>query len=279
MARAFDSSIAMTNLNEVREQSFEGKVCQFDFRPGFSLFYSDLNTLQDIQMDGSIGRSLHIVWIRGKGVSRFEFSNGCVTELETHHTYLVTVPDRASMTGIYEGKQQLKSIRLSIAPDKMDDQNLRNAFNEFLLYPRAIALPIVIDKHKVNALVTKESNNELANHLIAESISLELVSQLLSIDLNTEFSIHDKLSSRDLVNLHRARDLMLDDPFQAFRLLDLAETVGMSATSFKTKFLVLFGTPVIAYLRTIKLNIVRNKIENKELSIKQAASLAGYRHT
>ena len=113
--------------------------------------------------------------------------------------------------------------------------------------------------------------------LYVESRMLGIIAEAFSVLANRSSAgpVHRGLSAVERKRLQRAEDIVKDSVF-AVSIDELAANVGVSVNTLQRLFHAAHGTTIFHYIRRVKLQQARTALENEELTIAQAAYLAGY---
>ena len=125
-----------------------------------------------------------------------------------------------------------------------------------------------------NALFNPDACGIVGN-MMAESHVHEIVAQASKL---TEFELNCGVSKSDLLKMNIVKEKLHAHPEIDHTLSGLAQEVGISPSSLKTKFREVYGRPVFEYLRDIRMEYAYNGILQSGWSVKQAAFFAGYKH-
>jgi AraC-like DNA-binding protein len=109
-----------------------------------------------------------------------------------------------------------------------------------------------------------------------EAKSLELVALMSSELVETADVRRSQLSAHDIDRLERARARLGEHLEAPPTLTELARAAGLSETRLKGGFRALFGTPVFAYLRQIRLEAARRLLLERHLNVTEVSMRVGY---
>ena len=268
----------LNSAEQISHFQFEGIARAYPLRPGFSVLYTELTARQSFEINGQIGASFNVIMMSGGGIVEVGFPNGEHHRISGDQTFLISVADTAKLTSHCQSGKTYRTFRLRIFPDRLADANLAELVRQRLVEPRLQRFPYFADMSAMLPLLKEPIGGSIVGQLAAESVALELLARLFC---TSESNGHDRseiLSPADRAKLFRIRDLVVADPSRNHRLNELAATAGIGLSALKAKFPILFGQPVIAFLREVRLDRARHALENDGMSVTEAARLAGYRH-
>ena len=268
----------LNSAQQISHFQFEGIARAYPLRPGLSVLYTELTAKQSFEMSGQIGASFNVVMMSGGGIVEVDFPNGESHRIFGDQTFLISVPDTANLTSHCQSGNTYRSFRLRLFPDRLTDANLAEAVRQRLAESRLQRFPYFADMSAMLPLLKEPVGGSIVGQLAAESIALELLARLFCTSEANGRDRSDSLSAADRAKLFRIRDLVVADPSRDYRLKELAAAAGIGLSTLKAKFPVLFGRPVIAFLREVRLDRARHALENDGLSVTEAAAIAGYRH-
>ena len=122
------------------------------------------------------------------------------------------------------------------------------------------------------------SQGGITRKLFLESRALELLShQLEQVSAPVASAIHVKrMHPVDRRQTQRARDFLVDNLESPVSLAELSKKAGMSSPKLNRCFKQMYGMTVFAYLRTERLNLAIDLLENTGISITETAYRVGY---
>ncbi|MEM0984823.1 MAG: AraC family transcriptional regulator [Pseudomonadota bacterium] len=268
-------------LNEAQklgDKQFEGVARSFALRPGLSMLYTELTAKQTFEMDGEIDTSLNIAVMSGSGAMSVSFSSGDRHKVGSNQAIVISVKDKATLYGKYKAGQKNRVLRLRLFPDEIEDQDLALVVQSYCSKSQIVRFPFYSETSSMLPLIREPIGGSLAGRLAAESIAFDLIARLVIADDISNQPSAFSLMANERNKLLRVRDQIISDPSVDYRLEQLAATAGMGVSSLKEKFPLLFGRPVIAFLRDVRLDAAREAIECGKMSVTQASRLAGYKH-
>lgn len=268
----------LNSAQQISDFQFEGIARAYPLRPGLSVLYTELTAKQSFEMNGQVGASFNVIMMSGGSIVEVGFPNGEHHRISGDQTFLISVADTASLTSHCESGKTYRTFRLRVFPDRLADANLAEVVRERLVTSRLQRFPYFADMSAMLPLLKEPIGGSIVGQLAAESVAFELLARLFCTSESNGHDQSDVLSAADRAKLFRIRDLVVADPSRNYRLKELAVAAGIGLSTLKAKFPVLFGRPVIAFLREVRLDRARHALENDGLSVTEAAAIAGYRH-
>lgn len=268
----------INEAHKFNDIQFEGVARSFPLRSGLSMLYTNLTTKETFEMDGEIDASLNIVVMSGPGSVGVQFGSGECQQITTNQAIILAVKDKARLYGRYKKGQTNSVVRLRLFADLLEDKTLAEIVRSHCERPGVIRFPYFAETSSMLPLIQEPIGGSLAGQLAAESFAYELIARLVLLqEANLEGGDVSLLAS-DRQKLLRVRDQIVLAPSNDYKLEELAATAGMGVTALKGKFPLLFGRPVISFLRDVRLDRAREGIERGDLSVTEASAQAGYKH-
>jgi len=84
------------------------------------------------------------------------------------------------------------------------------------------------------------------------------------------------ISSRDVLNIHKARDILIGSMRDPPSLETLAQQAGLNVRKLNAGFRAVYGTTVFAFLQEHRLEVAYRLIASGEVSVSEAAFQVGY---
>lgn len=248
-------------------------------RPGMSMLYTNLTTKETFEMDGEIDSSLNIIVMSGPGNAGIEFGSGKRHKITTNQAIVIAVKDKARLFARYKKGQTNSVVRLRLFADLLEDQTLADVVREHCATSKVIHFPYFAETSSMLPLIQEPIGGSLAGQFAAESIAFDLIARLaLSQSAVGEEASGNHLLAADRRKLLRVRDQIVSAPSADYKLEELAAVAGMGVSALKEKFPVLFGRPVITFLRDVRLDCAREALEHGDVKVTQASEQAGYKH-
>lgn len=173
--------------------------------------------------------------------------------------------------------QSFQTIGVQASPEDLQDEALAEAV---AMAQRSMTITPLVPWARAHALARElfsAQNAGPVGDLLAESCALELLARALDAILPS-MSNEPALKKRERAGLLRVRDKIVENPGTDHRIVDLAREAGMSPTSLKSKFAELFGQPISAFVREVRLLRAYEGLEREHWSAAEAAYFVGYRH-
>ena len=239
---------------------------------------------------GIMKPSLTLLLVIDGAPMRLAFGAGPKLTVERGQALLVTMPDTDAFTFSHRRGDRSRSLLLQTRPQDLVDPELAD------LVARATAATTVTRLPAASwsaAMAPPAPDPEPIRRLAEESCAMGLLAQALrTVTGVTAVTCVGRappmaggkripagtITAGDRRKMLRVRDQLLASPDKAHRLADLACEAGVSVTTLKTKFAAVFGQPVFACLRDIRLDTARAGIEREGWTVSQAAYEVGYQH-
>lgn len=108
----------------------------------------------------------------------------------------------------------------------------------------------------------------MGHPLLVEQAQQYLISSLLLLQPHTHSASERAVTSKELLprTVRRAKDFLHDHSARALCLADVCEHVGISARTLQTAFRAHFGVSPMTYLRDVRLDQVRLRLQSNDLS-------------
>lgn len=112
--------------------------------------------------------------------------------------------------------------------------------------------------------------------MVRESYAMELTTLALEAFLPTKQVIHTQQPASDKCRLIKVHNYIEENLLRDISLDEIAKNVGFSVSSLQRHFKASYGTTVVEYIRKRKLEMAKDAIQNKGMSISEACFLVGY---
>ena len=257
---------------------FEGVLGLQSLPCGVSLCASDLMSRFDSEHRGAVDRSLTIVVLMDGDKADCTLGHHTQLFFGPPSASVVSVADHELLTGRYKAGQRSQCLLVRARPEDMSDDAVAEQVEARL---GGTAVKPMAMSHRAMRLaeeLVSPVSEGAVGRLLAESCALEFLARALQTDMEQEDSSAVRLSRQDYVKLLRVRDMLMSQPERNFTLGEIAGEAGMSVTVLKAKFSAVFGQPVFAFLRDVRMHRARDGLENKGWTVSQAAYFVGYRH-
>jgi AraC-like DNA-binding protein len=264
-----------------------GLVHGAHLRPGLAIHCADVRDLHDLTIQTMQGASLHLALVLG---GRVDVSFGCRRiGLDAARSGCGRRPQAAFVAlaepelfvrhawrGKHERKVSLAFSREWLAAACPDDAGFAARFarasrhlavERWTPTPRAVAL--------AEQLLCPPETPPLLRRLYLESRAIELAAETLRHLLDVA-PAPPALGPRERRRIIDVRDLLDSGAADGLSIEDIARHTGTNASTLQKQFRALYGTTVFDYLRHARLLRARRALERADLSIAEAASIAGY---
>jgi AraC-like DNA-binding protein len=115
-----------------------------------------------------------------------------------------------------------------------------------------------------------------ARSLWHEAKALELVALMTDELVETSRAREPHVSTHDIDRLERVRKCLIEHLATPPSLAELAGVAGFNETLLKNRFRALFGAPVFAYLRQVRMEEARRLLLERHLNVTEVAQRVGY---
>ena len=257
---------------------FEGSLGMFSFPSGLNVCASDLTALRESTHEGVVPRSLTVALVLDGVESECAFDVRHRMPIRPGRAMIVSVVDGVRMANTVTAGQRSRCLLVTVRPEDLADDELADGVDGAL---RSTSIVPFIISARVAALANELFAPSLAGRagrLLAESCALELLARSPVFNRNGYDGGAASVNRRDRARIMGVRDLLMTEPDREHHLCDLARRSGMSVTTLKTKFAAVFGQPVFAFLRDVRLERACAGLEREGWTVAQAAYYAGYRH-
>ncbi|MEM9629865.1 MAG: AraC family transcriptional regulator [Pseudomonadota bacterium] len=254
---------------------FNGDLAVRTLASGIHVSTAHLEALRSSEHSVAFPKSVCLVLSLAGASSEVNFGSVNSRVLNSGETMFFSFSDEANSIGRYREGQRNKSVLIQLRQDQVQDEELQefiyrqtraSKFSSLGYQSRLVTLG--------DALFEPPMTGAVGN-LMVESQVLELVARAI----HTEETLLDRRHPhKDLFRMQRVRDLMMAHPERNFTLSELAREAGMSVSGLKVKFQAVYGKPVFAFLREIRMSHARHGLTHEGWSVKQAAAFTGFRH-
>lgn len=129
-------------------------------------------------------------------------------------------------------------------------------------------------------MVLSQMERYFSNNTLEKLYFNAKICELFALYFNTEQGETNKCpffsNESNLQKISRAKDLLVKNMSCPPSLNDLSEQIGLSKYKLKEGFKNVFGHTVYGYLLSYKLNIAREKIEERQMQVQEIAYCLGY---
>ena len=261
-----------------RAPLFEGTVGIQSFPSGLSVCASDLTALHESEHDGFVPRSVTVALMLEGMSGEPGFGPRDTLQVGPGRAALVSTVDETRLSGKIGAGQRSRCLLVRAQPEDLADEDLADRVDASLRSTSAQPFPLSARTQTLANELFAPGLNGGAGRLLAESCALELLARSPLFDGHEHNGSAGPLSRRDHARMAVVRDALMAEPDREHHLCDLARLAGVSVTALKTKFVAVFGQPVFAFLRDVRLERARCGLEQHGWTVAQAAYYTGYRH-
>ena len=112
-----------------------------------------------------------------------------------------------------------------------------------------------------------------------EGKALELIAmQLFQLTESERDTIKSTLKSQSIDRIYQARDILANQLENPPSITELTKQVRISELTLRRGFRELFGTTVIGYLTSLRMEQAELLLREKKLSVAEVSNLVGYSH-
>ena len=277
-AESFGYTYTVCPLAGDQAPLFAGGVAIRSFSSGLSVCASDLTALRASEHDGFVERSFTIALLLEGTSSECRLGLDDRLSMGPGHALQMSAVDRTRLGGRVASGQRLRSLLVRARPEDLVDEHLADRVDAALRSTSALPFSLSVRSQALGHELLVPSLVGSAGHLLAESCALELLARSPLFAEPVRATATGPLNRRDLARMEVVRDALTAEPDREHHLSDLARLAGVSVTALKTKFVAVFGQPVFAFLRDVRLERARRGLEQEGWTIAQAAYHSGYRH-
>ena len=244
---------------------------------GLKLDTSELTAVCHSHHQAVLKRSLTIVLVLEGTPLDLTLGGGRLT-LAPGQAMMIAMPDADRLAGLYQTGQKSRCILLQTRPEDLADEELAAKVETLLRATSITRLPAQYCPIGLATDLFAPGAGGPVVRLAEESCALALLALGLTSRTDDKDYPGEGVSRTDRRKMLRVRESLVSMPERDHRLGDLAREAGVSVTTLKTKFTAVFGRPVFAYLRDVRLERARTGIEQEGWTVSQAAYAVGYRH-
>lgn len=125
-------------------------------------------------------------------------------------------------------------------------------------------------------IICPSSNSTCMKKMVRESYAMELITLALNAFTPLSYQVASSQPSNDKCRLIKVHNYIEANLLRDICLDEIAKDVGFSVSSLQRHFKVAYGTTVVEYIRTRKLEIAKDAIQDQGMSISDACFLVGY---
>lgn len=244
---------------------------------GATIQISAGTTICDSRFTGTLKPSLTLLLSLGGSSFELAVAGASGITVDPGQAILVTMREARMITGSHRKGDGARSLTLQTRPEDVTDPSLAALVDQAIAVNAVTRLPVA---HWVAAMADQAFTPDAVSRLAEESCALGLLAEALKTlpGGGRDEAESSAVSAGDRRRMLRVRDILLAELDRDHRLADLAREVGVSVTTLKTKFTAVFGQPVFAYLRDLRLERARAGIEREGWSASQAGYAVGYQN-
>ena len=256
----------------------EGRVQEYDVRPGLKLVLSDIITHHHYEATSLAAPQFSaIVMLQGR--AQTQLSSQKTVSMMAQSGATIAHSDAVAMTGVHPAGQRLRGINISLStPDSLADSPLGELLVKAMASSRIRLQRWAVPAHLLTAidqLIDSPLQGTLHN-LLLEGVSLQVLAHALD-GLERTPDNNSPVSARDRQLLERVKERLYHSPGEDHTLADLAKLACMSPSTLRVKFQAAYQCSVFGWLRERRLELAREYL-SQGWSVQQAAHFVGYRH-
>ena len=276
----FEYTLFSADASLVDDQAplFQGGVGMYSFASGLSVCASDLTALHESTHDGVVPRSLTVAVMLDGASGECAFGARDKFPFDPGRAALVSIVDATRLANTILAGQRTRCLLVRARPEDLADEDLADRVDAAVRSTSVLSFPLSARALALANELFSPSLAGRAGRLLTESCALELLARSPLFNKDGHNGSAGSVSRRDHARMMVVRDALLAEPDQEHHLCDLARRAGVSVTALKTKFAAVFGQPVFAFLRDVRLERARCGLEQQGWTVAQAAYYAGYRH-
>lgn len=258
---------------------FEGTLSVQALSIGAFVSVSDLIALNSSEHVGVVPRSFNTIYMRDGPTQTAAASNSLGAPLGPRRAVFASLSDEERLSTRMTKGLRTRTITINVVPEQLFDEQLAERVARATNATKSQSLPMSVRLMELADEVFSMRYDGHVQKLLIESFALEFLARGLHAALDSDVARKPCLSARDRAKMLMVRDLIIAEPGNAHSLKSLAAGVGVSVTALKSKFPVMFGTSVFAYLREVRLQQAYTKIQQEGWTVAEAAAFVGYAHS
>lgn len=264
-------------IDQPEAQPLRGLIHICELEDGVSLSASDVASTRDGTHSGDLPRSVAVILHLGGVAIDVHFSNGNRLGLSAGQAKMVTLNADTVMSHETANGHSARTVLLHCRPEQI-------VGDELVQYIKQVTRRNdMIDFHLPGATWQKahqifsDETCEFTRDLLCRSLAQEMLVQVIAF-ARAEAGEAAHLPKRDIDRLSDVKSEIDRNPQGDHSVSTLAQIAGMSISTLKRKFTDLYGLPVGSYLRLVRMEEAKAALETGQMSIAQAAHIAGYQH-
>ncbi|WP_103327738.1 helix-turn-helix transcriptional regulator [Bacteroidetes bacterium endosymbiont of Geopemphigus sp.] len=201
--------------------------------------------------------------------------------LKAGKSFLIYTPNNDLSLNLNIGQESEVAVA-AISIKKLHKLFLENVEQIPFLNSRCITKKFYIEKEILPAIlmVLSQMKHYSSNTVLEKLYFNAKICELFALYFHTEQSKMDKCpffaNENDLQRIKYARDLLIKNVSHPPSLNNLSIQSGLSRYKLKEGFKNIFGHTIYGYLLDHKLNIARERIEERKMQVQEVAYLLGY---
>ncbi|MEM7180796.1 MAG: AraC family transcriptional regulator [Spirochaetota bacterium] len=272
---------ALKRKVEVPRELGTGSVEQIQFREQFTLFISEVEFSQDIQLETVLEENTLEVLFCLAGEKQLNlqeetislqanegglFYNHCGSTVKQQFF----AGNRVHMVGVFLSPEFLQHYRTEFAESLFSDKDIERKC--------AISLQSYANQPRISLLlqdIVQFSQKSPFRYIYLEAKALELVSLQLDALLTADQSASE-IPDVEVHKLNKARKILQEEYLEPPSILELSRRVFLNEFKLKSGFKHLFGTSVYSYLRDYRMEVARSLLDEGKQKVLEVACAVGY---
>lgn len=245
---------------------------------GANLCFSDSTALVDRRRVDVLPRSLWVVHGLA-GIGDCDLGSERRLQVMPGETVILAVHDSTPFAKNLRKGWRFKSLIAHASPEGIGDERLADALDGVLKLPGCHVVG------RGDIMVGAARNLDRAGDLgglaalAAETCATTLLARGLYPDQGWDTRLREACADTGVAaRIARVRDTLLEEPESNHSLASLAKEAGVSVSTLKARFSATYGLSVYAFLKTKRLHLARQRLEQGALSVSEVAYRAGYSH-
>lgn len=255
-------------------QLFRGTFKTTTLLSGIQFWVSDLTAACDLSQEAVLEKAVRLRVTLAPGNASMQLGNKSVVA-KPGELIRIAFNDDVGGKSYSKGNQRHLCVGLNIDPSKIADDQIASLVERMMVNDMFDARPATM---AVAALANDlcGSGRDIVDPIFwikAESWSMLAITDCLEVQ-QTQI----RLLGHEVRGLERAREYAEANLGAKLSLQDLAREAGMGLTLFKERYRQRFGETPFQTIRQARLRLAYSSLKSGEVTIAQAAHLAGYRH-
>lgn len=281
MTHVYDRIFENYRVLDAENQPVEDTYSKFAFwlePPGCVVQRSDFSLPADLHSDGIVKPGLFLsIVLEGSG-------RGGTSDGIDRHSYCenqmltMAVREPTLCNGEAVGGSHMRAVGVAFPLPSIEQLGLDREFAElFCTTERPVLSMNMPATPRIQALATEMLSPTIegrAGQLLIRAQATELLARSL-FALRHQADI-DPPSGNKRARLQSVKELMDADPTHPWSIAELARRAGSSRRTFNIQFRAVYGVSANDYLRHKRLGLAREALVHQNLSVTEAAYVAGY---